>query len=172
MNVQNVLAFLESKLDFQKSNWEFRSFGHDWFQTSHSDAASGLARWALAHPESPPGIWKFSSPYSNQGADYAHQITACPPGFENLAASLQDICQNLSWLYFCFTKIAKHLWFLKKIKLNGLSQVVTTIIPFKNIENMSRRKKSYKKRRERVYDLFGAILFSHQSGWKLSTVSA
>ena len=33
--VQNVLAFLRSKLDFQTSNWEFRSFEHDWFQARH-----------------------------------------------------------------------------------------------------------------------------------------
>ena len=38
---------------------------------------------------SPPGIWGFSLPYSNMGgADYAHRIIACPPGFENLTASL------------------------------------------------------------------------------------
>ena len=39
----------------------------------------------LAHP-------KFGSsvnPIPTRGADYAHHITACPPGFENLAASLQ-----------------------------------------------------------------------------------
>jgi hypothetical protein len=41
-----------------------------------SDAASGWAGWALAHPE-------FGS------SDYAHHITACPPGFENLTASLK-----------------------------------------------------------------------------------
>ena len=42
---------------------------------------------------SPPGIWEFSSLYSNQGggADYTHLITACPPRFENLAASLQGL---------------------------------------------------------------------------------
>ena len=47
-----------------------------------SDAASGWAGF------SPPGIWEFSSPYSNQGADCTHHSTVCPPGFENLAASL------------------------------------------------------------------------------------
>jgi hypothetical protein len=28
-------GILKSKLDFQNSNWEFRSFGHDRFQTRH-----------------------------------------------------------------------------------------------------------------------------------------
>ena len=39
---------------------------------------------------SPPGIWEFSYPYYNQGggADYAHHVTASPPGFENPAAAL------------------------------------------------------------------------------------
>ena len=37
---------------------------------------------------SPPRISKFNYPYNNQGADYAHHITASPPGFENPAASL------------------------------------------------------------------------------------
>ena len=48
-----------------------------------NDAASGWAGWTVAHE-----IWEFGSPYSNQGADYTHHITACPPGFETLAASL------------------------------------------------------------------------------------
>ena len=43
--------------------------------------------WGGASP-TPPGIWQISSPYSNQGADYAQHITACPPGFENLTTSL------------------------------------------------------------------------------------
>ena len=37
---------------------------------------------------SSPGIWGFNLQYSNQEADYAHRIAACPPGFENLTASL------------------------------------------------------------------------------------
>ena len=37
---------------------------------------------------SPPGNWGFSNnPIPTRGADYAHRITACPPGFENLAAT-------------------------------------------------------------------------------------
>ena len=46
-----------------------------------SDAASG---WALAHPEFGVSV----NPIPTKGADYAHHITACPPGFENLVASL------------------------------------------------------------------------------------
>ena len=50
-----------------------------------SDAASGWAGWALAHPE----FGSLVNPITTRGADYAHQITASPPGFENPAASLK-----------------------------------------------------------------------------------
>ena len=33
-------------------------------------------------------IWEFSYPITTRGADYDQRITASPPGFENLAASL------------------------------------------------------------------------------------
>ena len=49
-----------------------------------SDAASGWSRWALAHPEFGSSV----NPITTRRADYAHPITASPPGFENLAASL------------------------------------------------------------------------------------
>jgi len=48
-------------------------------ESLYSDAASGWAGWALAHP-------KFGSsvnPITTRGADYAS-----PPGFENLPSSL------------------------------------------------------------------------------------
>ena len=51
----------------------------------YSDAASGLAGWALAHPEFGSSV----NPIPTREADYAHHITACPPGFENITASLQ-----------------------------------------------------------------------------------
>ena len=51
---------------------------------SANDAASGWAEWALAHPEFGSSI----NPITTRGADYAHHITASPPGFENPAASL------------------------------------------------------------------------------------
>ena len=59
-----------------------------------NDAASGWAGWALAHPEFGVSV----NPIPIRGADYAHRITACPPRFENLAASLQSqtIAQRLS----------------------------------------------------------------------------
>ena len=50
----------------------------------HSDAAIGWAGWALAHPE----FGVTFNPVQTRGADYAHLITASPPGFENLAASM------------------------------------------------------------------------------------
>ena len=49
-----------------------------------SAAASGWAGWALAHPEFGSSV----NPITTMGADYAHHITASPPGFENQAASL------------------------------------------------------------------------------------
>ena len=56
-----------------------------------SDAASGWARWALAHPEFGSSV----NPIATRGADYAHHITACPPGFENLTASLHLVVGQL-----------------------------------------------------------------------------
>ena len=50
----------------------------------YSDAASGWARWALAHPEFGSSV----NPITTRGADYAHHITSRTPGFENPAASL------------------------------------------------------------------------------------
>ena len=55
----------------------------------YSDASSGRAVWALAHPEFGISV----NPITSRGADYAHHITASPPGFENPAASL--LCNNL-----------------------------------------------------------------------------
>ena len=52
----------------------------------HSAAASKWAEWALAHPEFGSSV----NPITTRGADYAHHITASPPGFENPAASLQN----------------------------------------------------------------------------------
>ena len=49
-----------------------------------TDAASRWAGWALAHPE----CGSSGNPISTSGADYAHHITASPPGFEDPAASL------------------------------------------------------------------------------------
>ena len=49
-----------------------------------SAAASGWAGWALAHPEFGSSV----NPITTRGADYAHHITASPPGFENPATAL------------------------------------------------------------------------------------
>ena len=55
---------------------------------SSSDAASGWAGWALAHPEFGSSV----NPITTRGTDYAHHITASLPGFENPAASLYIHC--------------------------------------------------------------------------------
>ena len=57
----------------------------------YSAAASGWAGWALAHPE----FGRSVNPITTRGADYAHHITASPPGFEIPAASLQKV---LTWI--------------------------------------------------------------------------
>ena len=64
--------------------------------TNYSDVASGRAGWALAHPEFESSV----NPITTRGADYAHHITASPPGIENPAASLictflRKTCQSL-----------------------------------------------------------------------------
>ena len=50
----------------------------------HSDVASGWVWWALAHPE----FGSSFDPITTRETDYAHLITASPPGLENPAASL------------------------------------------------------------------------------------
>ena len=59
-----------------------------------SDAASRWAGSALVHPE----FWVSGNPIPTKGADYAHSITACPLGFENLTASLNTPLLFLSLL--------------------------------------------------------------------------
>ena len=54
-----------------------------------STATSGWTEWALSHPEFESSV----NPIRTRGADYAHHITASPPGFENPAASLQCFCK-------------------------------------------------------------------------------
>ena len=39
-------------------------------------------------------------PIPTRGADYAHHITACQTGFENLAASLVGNAGTLKWVSF------------------------------------------------------------------------
>ena len=46
-------------------------------------AVMPLVGGALAHPEFGTSV----NPITTRGADYAHHITASPPGFENPAAS-------------------------------------------------------------------------------------
>ena len=64
------------------------------FLDKSSDAAIGWAGWALAHPDLGFQLTLFQP----GEVDYAHHITACPPGFENLTASLvQSLCYFLSF---------------------------------------------------------------------------
>ena len=51
----------------------------------YSAATSGWAGWALAHPEFESSVNPITT---RGGADYAHHITASPPGFEKPAAAL------------------------------------------------------------------------------------
>ena len=52
-----------------------------------SEAVSGWAGWALAHSEFGSSVNPIPIGGSVGGADYAHHITSCPPGFEYLMAS-------------------------------------------------------------------------------------
>ena len=71
---------------------------HGCSPTNLSDALSGWAGWALAHPEFGSSV----IPITTRGADYAHHITASPPGFENPAASLQLGYQVTKYLKFTY----------------------------------------------------------------------
>ena len=64
------------------TRFEFCQYVFVWFMSSA--AASGWAGWALAHPEFGSSV----NPITTKGVDYAHHITASPPGFENPAAAL------------------------------------------------------------------------------------
>ena len=82
------------------------------------------------------GQGRFSptqSYYNSKGADYAHRITACPPRFENLTASLYLVismfeCQLLDFNYF--SQVIKHTmsfenWF--HVVLNSCYSIFSTI---------------------------------------------
>ena len=65
-------------------------------------ACSGLSESGLPGPD----FGRYVHSISTRGADYAHQITACPPGFENLTASLHCIANRnnihdfeIGWAY-------------------------------------------------------------------------
>ena len=64
-------------------------------------AAGGWAGGALAHPEFGSSV----NPITTRGADYAHYITASPPGFENQ--------RQLCYCHFLKTSIFEPLCFLK-----------------------------------------------------------
>ena len=63
--------------------FHFLTFMKGRSHSSVSDAPIGWAGWALAQPE----IGSSVNPITTMGADYAHHITASPPGSENPAAS-------------------------------------------------------------------------------------
>ena len=60
--------------------------------TIHGAAAGGGGGWALAHPEFGSSV----NPITTRGAEYAHHITASPPGFENPAAALRTYGQKMA----------------------------------------------------------------------------
>ena len=88
-----------------------------------SDAASGLA---VAHLEFGSSV----SPFTTMGADYAHHITASPPGFENPAASLIDAfmrtCKQISIRAFvtCIKIATVAFGILKKIAITALGPLL------------------------------------------------
>ena len=43
----------------------------------------------------PPDVVRSVNPISTRGADYAHHITASPPGFENPAACQTEVIGNI-----------------------------------------------------------------------------
>ena len=55
-----------------------------------SDAISGWAGWALAHPEFGSSL----NPITTMGADYAHHITTSPTGFEIPAEYLISVLRS------------------------------------------------------------------------------
>ena len=69
-----------------------------------SDAASRWAGWPLAHLEFGSSV----NPITTRGADYAHNITASPPRFENPVASLR-VWYMPKWSYFEIQKAVKGL---------------------------------------------------------------
>ena len=61
-----------------------------------SNAVSGWDGWANL------GFWLTL--FQPRWADYAHRITACPPGFENLTASLISGCYQIGSQKFMLKK--------------------------------------------------------------------
>ena len=78
-----ALFILCMKFDFFCATWlHLKWYEMSQAQSKCSAAASG---WVLAHLEFGSSV----NPITTRGEDYAHHITASPPGFENLAASLK-----------------------------------------------------------------------------------
>ena len=58
----------------------FSNFSADYFEEKQYYKISKFRiRYLYLQPCDAFSIWEFSYPYSNQGEDYAHHITACPP---------------------------------------------------------------------------------------------
>ena len=53
---------------------------------SKKGAARGWAGWSLEYPEFGSSVNRIAT----RVEDYAHHITACSPGFQNLTASLDS----------------------------------------------------------------------------------
>ena len=53
-----------------------------------------------------PDFGSSVNPFTTRGADYAHHITASPPGFENPAASLRNVYKIIS----CFKTATDYVY--------------------------------------------------------------
>ena len=84
----------------------FSNFSADYFEEKQYYKISKFRiRYLYLQPCDAFSIWEFSYPYSNQGEDYAHCITACPTGFENLTASLYiEVLLTNKDIFFCRAK--------------------------------------------------------------------
>ena len=92
-----------------------------------SAAASGWAGWALAHLEFGSSV----NPITTRGADYAHHITASPPGFEIPAASLYIIAAHLlaTLLDAVFNGLQRLSCSVLRVQLNHYSTYISGAWP-------------------------------------------
>ena len=93
----------------------------------------------LAHPEFLSSV----HPIPTWGADYTHHITACPPGFRNLAASPQYVNQNEQIVPPPLTTGSPDFWTVRRLWITLLLtfQTLVEIAPFPFVEVTELREK-------------------------------